>query len=188
MNNTNLLDVAVVAYNGAEVCQLVGLFLLNSLANKFDKNNVGLYRDDGLIFFKNVKGHRADKISKELDHLLKENGLLLEIECNPKTVNYLDITSDLNTGAYKRYCKPNDEIIYFHAKSNHPANILKQLLISIDTTLSNRFSHSEFLHEACKHDQNILKQSGYNYKLEYIQRNNENDNRSKSTKDSKRNV
>ena len=25
------------AYDGAEVCELVGLFLLNSLANKFDK-------------------------------------------------------------------------------------------------------------------------------------------------------
>ena len=27
-------------------CELVGLFLLNNLANKFDKNSVGLYRDD----------------------------------------------------------------------------------------------------------------------------------------------
>ena len=35
--NTNLFDVAMGAYNGDEVCELVGLFLLNSLANKFDK-------------------------------------------------------------------------------------------------------------------------------------------------------
>ena len=35
--NTNLFDVAMGAYDGAEVCELVGLFLLNSLANKFDK-------------------------------------------------------------------------------------------------------------------------------------------------------
>ena len=36
--NTSLLHVAMGAYDGAEVCELVGLFLLNSLANKFDKN------------------------------------------------------------------------------------------------------------------------------------------------------
>ena len=50
--NTNLFDVAIGAYGGNEICELVGLFLLNSLANKFDKNSVGLYRDDGLPYSK----------------------------------------------------------------------------------------------------------------------------------------
>ena len=49
-----------------------------------------------------------------------------------KIVSYLDITSDLNTGTYKPYHKPNDKTLYIHAKSNHPANILKQLPISIE--------------------------------------------------------
>ena len=40
------------AYNGAEVCEIVGLFLLNNLANKFDKNSVDLHRDDGLAYSK----------------------------------------------------------------------------------------------------------------------------------------
>ena len=40
------------AYDGAEVCEIVGLFLLNNLANKFEKNSVDLYRDDGLALFK----------------------------------------------------------------------------------------------------------------------------------------
>ena len=90
--NTKLFDVAMRAYDGAEVCEIVGLFLLNNLVNKYDKNSVDLYRDDGLALFKNVNGHRADKISKEFHQLFKENGLSLEIKCNLKTVNYLDIT------------------------------------------------------------------------------------------------
>ena len=49
-------------YDGAEVCEIVGFFFLNNLANKFDKNSVHLYRDDGLALFKNINGHRADKI------------------------------------------------------------------------------------------------------------------------------
>ena len=154
------------AYDGAEVCEIVGLFLLNNLANKYDKNIVGLYRDDGLALFKNINGHRADKIRKEFHQLFKENGLSLEIKCNLKTVNYLDITLDLNTGTYKPYRKPNDQTLYIHAQSNHPANILKQLPISVETRLSNLSSNSEIFHEASKHYQNILSQSGYDYKLQ----------------------
>ena len=67
------------AYDGAEVCELVGLFLLNSLANKFDKKCVGLYRDDGLAVFRNINGHHADKTRKEFYQLFKANGLSLEI-------------------------------------------------------------------------------------------------------------
>ena len=103
-----------------------------------------------------------------------ENGLSLEIECNLKTVNYLDIT--LNTGTYKPYRKPNDEIFYVHTKSNHPANILKQLPISIETRLSNLSSNSEIFDEASNHYQNILNQSGYDYKLQYKPPNNGNEN------------
>ena len=64
--NTKLFDVAMGAYDGAEVCEIVGLFLLNNLANKYDKNSVGLYRDDGLALFKNINGHRADKITQRI--------------------------------------------------------------------------------------------------------------------------
>ena len=64
------------ASDGADVCELVGLFLLNNLANKFDKNSVGLYRDNGLALFKNINHHLADKIGKGFHQLFKENGYL----------------------------------------------------------------------------------------------------------------
>ena len=92
----------------------------------------------------------------------------------------------MNTGTYKPYRKPNDETLYIHAKSNHPANILKQLPISIETRLSNLSSNSEIFHEASKHYQNILSQSGYDYKLQYKPPNNENENKSKLSKNRKR--
>ena len=99
------------AYDGAEVCEFVGLFLLNNLGNNFDKNSVGLYRDVGFALFKNINGHQADKIRKEFYQLLKENGLSLKIECNLKTVNYLDITLEVNTGIYKTYRNTYDAIL-----------------------------------------------------------------------------
>ena len=162
---------AMGAYDGAEVYGSVGLFLLT---NKFDKNSVGVYRDDGLALFEIINGHRADKIRENFYQLFKENGLSLEIKCNLKAVNYLDITLDLNTITYKPYRKPNDEILYTHVKSNHPANIVKQLPISIETRLSNLSSNFQIFHEASKHYQNILNQSRYDYKLQYKPPNNEN--------------
>ena len=78
--------------------EIVDLFSLNNLANKLDKNSVGLYRDNELAMFKNSNGHLADKILKELHRWFKESIISLEIERNLNSVNYLDINLDLNSG------------------------------------------------------------------------------------------
>ena len=36
------------SYNGVEICELVGLHLLEELTNTIPKESVGLYRDDGV--------------------------------------------------------------------------------------------------------------------------------------------
>ena len=49
-NNPNF-DVTMGSWDGAEVCEIVGLYLLNKLVNIkqiFNKNEVGIFRDDGL--------------------------------------------------------------------------------------------------------------------------------------------
>ena len=51
-NNSNLFDVTMGSYDGAEICELVGLFILNHLGKKFGKKNIGLYRDDGWLLLK----------------------------------------------------------------------------------------------------------------------------------------
>ena len=43
-----LFDVTMGAYDGAEVCEVVGLFLLHTLGEKLGNKHVSLYRDDGL--------------------------------------------------------------------------------------------------------------------------------------------
>ena len=44
------------SYDGAELCELVGLYLLNQLSTVIDKSSVGLYRDDGLAAINNANG------------------------------------------------------------------------------------------------------------------------------------
>ena len=122
--------------DGAETCELVELLLLYSIGEKLNKNNIGLYRDDGLACFKNNNGHQNDKIRKELIKIFQTHGLKLEIKCNLKSVDYLDITFDLNTGSYRPYRKPNNDTGYINAKSNHPPSILKQIPAAISKRIS----------------------------------------------------
>ena len=90
---------------GAETCKIVGLFLLYSIGENFNKDNIGLYRDDVLAFFKNNNGHQSNKIRTELIKIFQTHGLKLEIKCNLKNVDYLNIAFDLNTGSYRPYRK-----------------------------------------------------------------------------------
>ena len=43
-------------YRGAEICALVRTYILSLLSDFIDKNNCGLYRDDGLILLKRTSG------------------------------------------------------------------------------------------------------------------------------------
>ena len=60
-----LFDVTMEAYDGAEVCELV-IFLLNKISEEYDKNSIGLYRDDGLPVFKNKNGAQLERTKKSL--------------------------------------------------------------------------------------------------------------------------
>ena len=84
-------DVTMGSYDGAEVCEVVALFMLDIISKKYLKENIGLYRDDGLSVFKNQTGHQNDKVRKELICIIQDHHLKLEIKCNLKSVDYLDI-------------------------------------------------------------------------------------------------
>ena len=61
------------AYDGVEVFELVGSFLLYALSLKYNKTNIGLYRDDGLAVFKLVSGAHCEKIKKEFQKLFQQH-------------------------------------------------------------------------------------------------------------------
>ena len=53
-------DVTMGSYVWAEVCQLSGILT----GNKYNLNNIGLYRDDGLAIFKNTSGRNLTKLER----------------------------------------------------------------------------------------------------------------------------
>ena len=60
----NFFDVTMGVYDGAEVCELVDIFMLNKIRKKYNKNNMGLYRDDGVAAFRNTTGSKSERIKK----------------------------------------------------------------------------------------------------------------------------
>ena len=70
--DSGLFDVTMGAYDVAEVCELVGTFLLYKLSLKYNKNNIGIYRDDGLAIFKNISGPKSEKVKKDIQSCLRK--------------------------------------------------------------------------------------------------------------------
>ena len=48
-SNSNLFDVTMGSYDGAEICDLVGPFILNHLGKSFGKENIGLYTETTVL-------------------------------------------------------------------------------------------------------------------------------------------
>ena len=64
--SNSLFDVTMGSFDGAEICELIGLFILNHLGKRFGKENIGLYRDDGLAIIKSKSARLEDKTRKDL--------------------------------------------------------------------------------------------------------------------------
>ena len=94
-------DVAIGSYDGAEVCGLVGIYLLSLLANIIDKNNSGLYLNDGLIFLCNVNEQKMDRVRMNAIKMFKEVDFKIEIQTHLKIVDVLDVTFNLANGTYR---------------------------------------------------------------------------------------
>ena len=77
-----LFDVTMGSYDGAEVCELVGIFLLKQLKDKFSCLQLGLYRDDGLGVGDKMPGPDMNRMMKQIIKIFQDNGLKITIEAN----------------------------------------------------------------------------------------------------------
>ena len=158
---TSDFDVTMGSFDGAETCELVGLFLLSQITHL--DVNVGLYRDDGpATCTKTPK--QVEAIKKEMCKIFKRNSLQITIEANKKVVNFLDITLDLRTEIYKPYKKPNSNLTYVHKQSNHPPSIIRNLPKSINKRLSINSKNAQMFNEACPANTEALKKEWIQYK------------------------
>ena len=161
--NSNF-DVTMGSYDGAELCELTGLYILHLLGNELGKENLGLYRDDGLACFKKLSGPESERIKKKICSIFQNCGLKITIETNLVITDFLDVTFNLKNGKYYPYRKPNNEPLYIHHLSNHPKNIIKEIPKMIEKRIL--CDKGEF--DKAKHDYNkALEKSGFKEKIEF---------------------
>lgn len=101
------------AFDNANVCELVGLLILDILKKKFPFTNFGLFRDGVLPISKGATGHTLDKIRKDITVTMNSLGNKVTIETDLKTVDFLGLTIDLYSGAHR----PNEKLSYINMGS-----------------------------------------------------------------------
>lgn len=115
------------SYHGAEICDLVGLLILNNLSDILPATSFGLYRDDGLAFTEVVSPCHLERLKKKLIKRMKDIGFKITIDIGNIKTNFLDITLDLYRDTFRPYRKPNSCISYISNLSNHPTYIKRAL-------------------------------------------------------------
>ena len=87
------------SYDGAEICELVGLYILDLLSQQFDKQQLGLYRDDGATAI-NLPGPEIERAKTAIRETFEKCNLRVIIENDTKRMDFLDVTMDLTTGKH----------------------------------------------------------------------------------------
>ena len=55
-----------------------------------------------------------------MSEIFNQYQLKIKFDVNHKSVNFLDVTLDLDKGVVKPYMKPNNTPLYKNKQSNHP--------------------------------------------------------------------
>ena len=159
-------DVPMGSLHGAEICELVGLHLLENLKHILQKDGYGLYRDDGLIVIQKSKCE-MERLSKKIRSVFAANGFGITIESGLKRVEFLDVVLDLGIDSYRPYRKPNSETVYMSKQSNHPKYVKKQIPTMVNKRLNNLSKHESEFDFVKQHYENALRNSGYTEDLRY---------------------
>ena len=155
-------DVAIGCIDGAEIAENVGLYLLMRLQEVISKDNMGLYRDDGLAIVKG-SGPEVERLQKKIVKIFQEENLKVTMEANTTAVDFLDVVFDLANGNHIPFIKQNENTKDVYMMSSHPPSILK----SISTGVCNRLSIISTGEQEFKLEVGHYQYTGYVSKLAY---------------------
>ena len=102
MQENTTFDVTMGSFDEAEVCELVGLYILSYLAEKYGREFVGLYRDDRSHFTERNLEPSCNEAGKDgLHNIFESFQLKATLELHQQSVNFLDITLNLKDEKYQ---------------------------------------------------------------------------------------
>ena len=176
----DLFDVTMGSFDGAELCELVGLYLLHKLEPIIGTPNTGLYRDDGLTAIRSQSARRLDRLRKDIIAVFHSEGLSITCESNLIITDFLDITLDLRSGKYSPFRKPGTKPLYVHSKSNHPPTVIKEIPKMIEKRLSDLSYDEQEFNKVKSTYEEALASSGHRSELQFQQPSQKKKNRHRS--------
>jgi len=114
------------SFFGAELCNLIGLYILCKLENLYGIKEIGFYRDDGVAIIEQKNNQHLENIKKKTIKIFKDIGFKITIDTGATKCSFLDVTLDLASNEFKLYKKENTEVRYINNNSNHPKIIKKK--------------------------------------------------------------
>ena len=167
IKHTGTFDVTMGSYDGAQVSDLVGLFILSLIKEKIPELNFALYRDDGIAHHKKLRPQTIDRIRKKLHHIFNELGLKITVDTSLTKADFLDVSLNLHQNSFEPYRKPNNAPLYIHKDSNHPPHVLKNVPVAVNKRLTSISSSKELFNKHKDEYQTALQRSGFAHKLKY---------------------
>ena len=112
------------ATDGGEICELVGLYILDVLCQKVPEIKFGLNRDNGLAEHPKMNGRTLEKLEQRIRNIFNTTlGLKITIQKDMDQVDFLDIT----WCTIPRTCQPvlpRKTPTAHHIKQKHTENVL----------------------------------------------------------------
>ena len=82
-----------------------------------------------------ARPRQVENLKKKISEIFRKNKLEVTIDANLKTVDFLDITMELENEIFKPFIKPNTVPLYINSQSNHPPSMLRNIPDAINKRL-----------------------------------------------------
>ena len=115
----------------------------------------------------NTTPRDTENIKKEICRIFNHNGLRITIVANEKSIDFLEVTFNLNKSTYQPFIKLSTTLKYVHHERNHPPTTTKNILAGINERLSSLSSDKAFFDQATSPYQKALEKCGYQNTLYY---------------------
>ena len=149
------------SYQGAEVCDLIGLYLLHKLSPILDNGAYGLYRDDGLCVVKGRSGTEWERLKKTIRNAFAVEGFKITLEGNLHKTDFLDVVLDMRKNEYLPFRKENSKTLYINNGSNHPRYVRNAISEMTRKRISGLSKTQELFDQARSAYDNALSASGH---------------------------
>ena len=161
-------DVPMGAYDSAQVADLAGIYILDTLGRIVNLEQVGLYRDDGIIYIPDSNGPKTSSIQKKIIRANKLLCLRIQIASSLKIEDFFNVTLNLNNGTFKPFSKNDSVPRYINVSSNHPRSVLRQIPNTVNQRINKLSKCKKIFEENKSRYDDALKDSGFQVRLKYL--------------------